>query len=199
MPAFNACSNCSTQLQPFYVKNADATQLLEVDGCRRCQGLWFDADELDKVLGHSPQLKWRESPTVRRCARCRKPMRSWLTPNGQALEKCDGCRGIFLDATELSTLGAPEAEAKLKEALAGRVEFQCLACQKHFPIRQGNAMGHGLVCGGCVPQPGQDPLPGVLPELDYDDGDARRLTGHSRAETGLGGFALVAGLLDFFV
>ena len=152
MQIFNHCSNCDAPLQPFYMQSADGQTFLEIDGCRRCYGLWFDADELEKVLGQPLALKALDSPDNRRCARCKKPMRAWLASTGYVLERCDSCRGLFLDQSELTKLGAPAAEEKALVALSERVTFQCARCEQRFPFAQGNAMGHTLVCGACLPQ-----------------------------------------------
>lgn len=164
MTAFNSCPQCNVMLQSFYLRSGVEEQLLEIDGCRRCGGTWFDAGELEKVLGQKLQLQYRAGNSMRLCARCRKPLKNWATKAGLALEQCEGCRGTFLDPGELLGLGAKEADASTKKALTPPGEFQCLKCQGRFPLSKGNAWGHGLVCRDCVPQPGEDietlvPLP----------------------------------------
>ena len=74
MHPFNTCPQCNVMLQAFYLPTADEAQLLEVDGCRRCGGLWFDAGELEKVVTKKLELQWVEGKSYRLCARCRQPM-----------------------------------------------------------------------------------------------------------------------------
>lgn len=165
MHAFNSCPQCNVKLQAFYLRAADESEGLEIDGCARCGGQWFDAGELEKVLGHKLKLEWSEVRGTRLCARCRRPLKAWKTKSGLTVESCDACRGTFLDVGELDKLGAPEAAAAAKSAMLPPGEFQCLKCQKRFPVTQGNAMGLGLVCRGCVPQPGENPLDKFIPEV----------------------------------
>ena len=163
MHVFNTCPQCNLGLQAFYLKSRDETQLLEVDGCRRCGGLWFDAGELERTVGDKLQLQWQEGKSIRLCARCRNPLKPWKTKGGLALEQCESCRGTFLDANELAQLGAAKANDAARAALVSPGEFDCLKCQKRFPMSQGNAMGYGLVCRGCVPMPGEELLDRYLP------------------------------------
>jgi hypothetical protein len=79
------------------------------------------------------------------------------------VEQCQGCRGTFLDAGELAALGNKGADAATRKALTRPGEFQCLRCQGRFPLSKGNALGYGLVCPQCVPQPGED-LETLVPE-----------------------------------
>ena len=189
---FNACPDCGTALQAFYVKSADAQVLLEIDGCRRCRGLWFDRGELERAVGRRLEMSALGGVTDRKCARCRRGLETLLTDDGIPIEHCPSCRGVFLDAGELAQLGAPEAEAPAEEALRGSVDFQCLECHGRFPVTQGNAMREGLVCGNCVPRPGELPLEKYLPDL-MDDDDAGPLGRRSRGGAGMG---FVLGFLD---
>lgn len=198
MPALNSCPQCNVALQAFYLRASDESEALEVDGCRRCGGQWFDAGELEKVLGQKLELKWSDARSTRLCARCRKPLKAWKTKAGLQVECCDGCRGTFLDGGELKALGAPEADAASRQAMVPPGEFQCLKCQQKFPITQGNAMGYGLVCRGCVPQSGEDPLSRFIPvnsQLTFAE-EARY---QSERNSNLGPVWVVLGLLDLFL
>jgi Zn-finger nucleic acid-binding protein len=173
MDAFNSCPHCNVKLHAFYVEGADGKELLEVDGCRKCGGVWFDRGELERIVAHPLELQWQEGKSYRLCARCRNPMKPWKSKKqGVAVEQCDSCRGIFLDAKELEQLGAADAERAAKESLAPPGLFQCLKCQERFPMSQGNAMGFGLVCRSCVPMPGDELLDKFVPannQLTFDE------------------------------
>jgi Zn-finger nucleic acid-binding protein len=182
MHDFATCPQCNLKLQAFYLKNADETQLLEIDGCRKCGGQWFDSGELERVVGKKLELQWRDGQSHRLCARCRNPMKAWKTKAaGVELEKCESCRGIFLDANELSQLGAAAANRAARGALVRPGEFECLKCFRQFPMGQGNAYGHGLVCRGCVPMPGEEVLDRFIPANNQ-----RTLQEQSEGESGLG-------------
>ena len=181
MHDFATCPQCNVKLQAFYLKNAAETELLEIDGCRKCGGQWFDRGELERVIGKKLDLQWQEGSSFRFCARCKEPMKPWKAAATQVeLEQCESCRSIFLDAGELRQLGAPAADRAAREALVRPGEFECLKCFKNFSMSQGNAWGHGLVCRGCVPMPGEEVLDRFIPANRQ-----RTMQEQSERETGL--------------
>ena len=79
-----------------------------VDRCTKCEALWFDASELDRVLGDayaasdvSPEARIpRRGIGTRRCPRCAISLETagWT---GLVLDRCKRCRGLFVEAREL--------------------------------------------------------------------------------------------------
>jgi len=55
-----------------------------------------------------PNQQYPNQPYGMQCPRCRGPMRSYPR-SGVQIERCDQCRGIFLDEGELETLTRNEA------------------------------------------------------------------------------------------
>ena len=53
-------------------------------------------------------MNYPNQPYGMQCPRCRAPMRSYPR-SGVQIERCDQCRGIFLDEGELETLTRNEA------------------------------------------------------------------------------------------
>ena len=117
--AFATCARCDIALHPVVVATPDGQRSIELDACARCRGIWFDAGELEQVLGHPLQLRRDDVPPLRRvqCARCQGPLAIWHAASGIAIESCDGCRGCFLDEGELTRIGASEAERLAMRAL----------------------------------------------------------------------------------
>lgn len=109
----------------------DTRSGVTVDRCERCDGLWFDAEELDRCLGdaYATEVGPPESRIPARglgsrpCPRCDRGMNTagWT---GLVLDRCVTCRGIFVEASELLQLqkeGLPEEvgtfESRLAEAM----------------------------------------------------------------------------------
>lgn len=79
---------------------------MEIDRCQFCGGLWFDAGELEKVVGR-PLSTTPVGGSTRSCAACRGPM-AHLRVRGIEADGCRDCAGLYLDEGELqSILGGP--------------------------------------------------------------------------------------------
>lgn len=104
------CVKCEGTLSPVRVDDVD------VDQCDRCGGIWFDAHELERVLGrgHFDALQKRGEPRPgddeRRghCPRCRGE--GYLVriagPSPRVhVDTCAVCGGKWLDGGELTELG----------------------------------------------------------------------------------------------
>ncbi len=101
-----------------------------VDRCERCSGLWFDARELDRVLG-APEITEAPPPEScipargrgsRPCPRCSCALETagWTD---LVLDRCARCGGLFVGATEYVRLqreGLPE-ERQLESRVAAAV------------------------------------------------------------------------------
>lgn len=123
------CPSCTAPMNPFQAGH------VQLDRCNFCRGLWFDAGELEQVLGRKLVGAMDQSTvTARRCAQCKVPMRS-VELGGLQVEVCTSCRGVFLDDGELVALNdgkrirvqtltapaapapAPRSEAEVKDDL----------------------------------------------------------------------------------
>ena len=98
------CPGCGEPMQVFYAK------AVELDRCGRCGGIWFDWGELESVTGRVLEPEPLGGETARRCAYCRITMVPAVLPGGIPVETCTACRGLYLDAGELSELGAEEPD-----------------------------------------------------------------------------------------
>lgn len=90
---------------------------VEVDRCRQCAGVWFDADELGRLLALDagelkPLTRGGEHPAanalVAACPRDgERLLRVTSTRDrGVTLDMCPVCRGLWLDGGEFARLAA---------------------------------------------------------------------------------------------
>jgi Zn-finger nucleic acid-binding protein len=93
------CPKCSREL--FEVEQ----DLVTIDCCPGCHGLWFDRGELEKITGVDDALAKLSAgvPTELTCPRCAKPLHEYATDEaiGVNAERCRDCGGIWLDRGEL--------------------------------------------------------------------------------------------------
>jgi Zn-finger nucleic acid-binding protein len=89
---------------------------IELDLCARCRGVWFDADELSLLLGHTADPRPATAPPAekgRGCPRCRKSMdKANIGPDRSVvIDVCpDGC-GLWFDEGEARDLSRDLAAA----------------------------------------------------------------------------------------
>ena len=105
MNAAARCPGCRCAMTP--ETRGDVT----IDRCGRCNGLWFDALELDRCLAAvypdgavPPEARIPERGfSVRRCPRCDQVLKTagWT---GLVLDRCTTCRGLFVEASELAQM-----------------------------------------------------------------------------------------------
>src|SRR5690349_10313553 len=81
---------------------------VELSRCPGCGGIWFDWGELAQVTGRKLEPELLDGHTERRCAYCRITMAPAVLPGAVPVETCTACRGIYLDAGELTELGGHE-------------------------------------------------------------------------------------------
>jgi Zn-finger nucleic acid-binding protein len=89
---------------------------IEIDRCRHCQGLWFDAGEIEALSEKkaAAELDTGDVATGRSlnaiqdydCPRCSEVMVHTTDARQPhiSFETCSGCQGSFLDAGELRDL-----------------------------------------------------------------------------------------------
>src|SRR5687768_8347433 len=90
-----ACPGCR---QPMVHEDREGVPL---DRCPHCESLWFDATELDRVLGvrdgDEAGLEARipeRGSSARRCPRCHTSLETAGWPQ-LVLDRCARCRGLF--------------------------------------------------------------------------------------------------------
>jgi Zn-finger nucleic acid-binding protein len=92
------------------------------DACSHCGGLWLDQGELPRLLKHSPEEIERleqqlsaktgdavvvpETETALVCPACSVPIqtRQYAIDTGIYIDRCDQCRGIWVDSGELTRI-----------------------------------------------------------------------------------------------
>ena len=111
------CPGCEQPMQLFYAKD------VELERCGRCGGLWFNWGELEAVTGRDLEPEPLDGETSRRCAYCRITLVPALLPGGVPVETCTACRGLYLDAGELTELGVDEPPAPEPRLAVPQVSF----------------------------------------------------------------------------
>lgn len=110
---------CPTCRSPMLVVEYDG---IELDHCPRCEGTWFDSDELALLFDGAGDAVGREldfaaitelpdaatDEASRRCPRCRKRMRKVdIGPGGKVLvDVCGRGHGLWFDRGEVADLAA---------------------------------------------------------------------------------------------
>ena len=91
-------------------------QGVEVDRCKNCKGIWFDAGENDVLrdkdaaaaIDTGDPLQGRETNEINRyrCPKCNGGMMRMVDPQCPHIwyEECTSCRGSFFDAGEFTEL-----------------------------------------------------------------------------------------------
>ncbi len=138
------CPKCAGPMARFYAQG------VELERCGHCRGVWLDAGELEQVLGQPVALA-DAAKTELRCAYCRNTLHQARFAK-VTVERCEGCRGVYLDEGELErlTFGEPGQASPDAQFLF----FYCAACGGRFHPSEGRESGEGVVCKGCAPPAG---------------------------------------------
>ncbi|MDQ7821754.1 MAG: zf-TFIIB domain-containing protein [Candidatus Eremiobacteraeota bacterium] len=142
---------------------------IELDHCRWCGGLWFDADEMEKLTTFKKAPKLVTHPMAydptqarveegkRTCPRCGRGLQV-IDYKGVNIDACMGCRGIWFDRFEVAkvmgiTEGLPRTGVNYHETRVERRE----------PLvrdeRQGPLMNYDS--SGDIASPPSEPSPPV--------------------------------------
>ena len=111
------CPKCVGKLEEKNIEN------VKTDVCWVCEGIWFDKDELEKVLEADSKdfnkidldrggLDGKEVSDVYKeldeksikCPRCGEELKKELYPKGIRIDTCAKCDGIWLDGGEIHKL-----------------------------------------------------------------------------------------------
>lgn len=98
---------------------------VEIDRCPKCKGIWFDANELDRLTGEKSLegliFTARVLGKVLDCPVCNEKMQ-FVTVDGITVDHCQKCDGVWLDDGEMAKLDAA-ADAK-SHYYAGTVNYE---------------------------------------------------------------------------
>lgn len=115
------CPKCQTDMEAIIYEG------IEVDRCKTCQGIWFDAGERDWLRDYAAAAaidtgdpstgRERNEINTYRCPRCNGGMlrRVELKQPQVHYEECTSCRGSYFDAGEFVDL----ARAKKRRSEQG--------------------------------------------------------------------------------
>jgi Zn-finger nucleic acid-binding protein len=136
------CPICRVDLQPLTYGG------VTLDVCLQCCGIWFDAEELERLLElpgpvfHTSRLQYTGSePTRRLCPACGATIRAQeIHPGGSVCDRCPDCGGLWLDFNAIRLLReevvGPDDDHKLLEQLKDQVRRALLAAQATWEDRR---------------------------------------------------------------
>jgi Zn-finger nucleic acid-binding protein len=109
------CPRCNdSQLSETRVKGKD----VRIDACPACKGLWFDGEELERVLpaaANELTAPADAAESAKNCPRCSVPLARFQYPQTLVtVDLCRECGGLWLDPGEFQEIRA--VREKLKEA-----------------------------------------------------------------------------------
>jgi DNA-directed RNA polymerase subunit M/transcription elongation factor TFIIS len=86
------CPDCRKRLQPFWMPASRIGGEVELDRCRECGGVWFDAGELTEASGKTVRAPM--GPSARNCPSCgAKHAAGQLEPDENGHMWCRECGG----------------------------------------------------------------------------------------------------------
>ncbi len=112
------------------LKGEDLTEEIKLDQCFVCNGVWFDAGELEKYLAEkvtildSPAIDYKlrkeQNAKIGKCPRCGVDMVKKKAPKDPSvtIDSCEQCKGIWLDNTEIDRLEKANVGFTQKNVLA---------------------------------------------------------------------------------
>jgi uncharacterized protein len=106
------CPKCSIDLKTREIQH------VEVDECEKCEGVWFEHDELRKVKDNTDNdLNWMDFDILKHRDRFKAKGSNYKCPNCSApmyvldydstkveIDYCSNCQGIWLDKNELQNI-----------------------------------------------------------------------------------------------
>jgi len=101
------CPRCvDSSLSSRKIQRRDIT----VDVCLRCKGVWFDAEELNRltpVASRDLRVPGDAKTSGRTCPRCRVPLGAFNYPQTYVeIDMCSECLGLWLERGELKEIQA---------------------------------------------------------------------------------------------
>ncbi|MEM8678763.1 MAG: zf-TFIIB domain-containing protein [Planctomycetota bacterium] len=112
------CPKCVRKsLKPYQVQHTDVL----VEACPSCEGVWFDADELNQLLRVATKdLKVPKAaqPTRMTCPQCRVVLQAFDYPQTYVeIDMCPKCHGLWLDKQELTEIKVVRRQLERKGKL----------------------------------------------------------------------------------
>ena len=110
------CPRCQIKMKLLKVRD------IELDACPKCMGIWFDATELDKIIGGGKsfeEMAYLAAPLGGNifCPSCGEKMH-YSTVKDVTIDFCKQCEGIWLDTGELTELAAHLPQKQITKANA---------------------------------------------------------------------------------
>ena len=118
------CPRCWVEMKKEEVKEEVLGPGVIIDVCPKCQGIWFDNNELKKVLGNRKLAEYltkhvgTESMSKLKCPRCGAMMDLEYAEDVE-IDVCPDCHGAWLDYGELERLKELTEAGGDKEVEAG--------------------------------------------------------------------------------
>ncbi|RMG15270.1 MAG: hypothetical protein D6731_08775 [Planctomycetota bacterium] len=181
-PCGARCVRCAAELRSVRFPGSDVT----VDACPDCRGTFLDRGEFEQLKAHVAHLVESEHPDLndradlildeldaasQERARCPKCQGRWerVREGGVGLERCNGCRGTWLDSGDLTRALGVSRRIRAK-AQGEYTELPCIRCPDQELIE--------------LPYPGTDVEIDICPDcrgVFLDEGELERLRAAVRA------------------
>ena len=104
------CVSC-TKAELVEQQEEDSGIMLDV--CPKCMGIWFDAGELEKILGKAPlsiRIPLSADRDGRDCPKCNLTFATFKYPGTDTeIDMCRNCGGVWLDSSEFSAVAQAAA------------------------------------------------------------------------------------------
>lgn len=151
MTAAVLCPVCRIKMTSFLADK------LELDRCPKCEGLWLDVDEVERLHGLT-KLTVSQTEVAATCPRGHGALRTGRIQQLGA-DICPVCRGAFIAEEPFEP--APEAVTRVAVPAVSRAAALmviCDVCGKSGPAKEGTMSSSGFQCRTC--QTGEAPGPG---------------------------------------
>lgn len=149
------CPKCSAELSGF------SSQDLKLARCFKCHGIWFDKNELKKVIDErdmdlawihfdlwSNKEKFNAAKGTKLCPECKKPMAVLKYDNSEVeVDVCTDCGGIWLDSGEFTKIVDFLEKALLRKDVPGYIREMAKEGERMIldPKQSGVEVGHFLI------------------------------------------------------
>ncbi len=149
------CPKCSADLKEFY------SQDLKLARCFSCKGIWFDKNELKKVIDERDKDLawmhfdlWREKEKFgafrgqRLCPKCKKAMAALKYDKSEVeTDVCADCGGVWLDSGEFTKIVDFLEKALLAKDVPGYIKEVAKEGERMVlnPLEGASEAGHILI------------------------------------------------------
>lgn len=137
------CPHCQIKMTAFFADH------LELDRCPKCEGLWLDINEVERLHGLRG-LTVSSTGVAAKCPRGHGALRTGGIGTLRA-DVCPTCRGAFIPEEQAEAVPAAVTRAAGVPAVKRTTPLTaiCDTCGKQVPATDGAMGPNGFVCSNC--------------------------------------------------